>query len=177
MTPFIITTRFSYNFNKYEKRVVIMKIKDKSALIIAILIPLTVGSFSTVVSGGTSAYSVINKPASSPPAALFPIVWTILYILMGISSYLIYVSGDAGSKKALGIYPLQLMFNFFWSIIFFGFSKYLFAFLWLIALIMLIVLMIYMFYQINPIAAYLQIPYLVWCIFAAYLNFMVFKMN
>lgn len=177
MTPFIITTRFSYNFNKYEKRVVIMKIKDKSALIIAILIPLTVGSFSTVVSGGTSAYSVINKPASSPPAALFPIVWTILYILMGISSYLIYVSGDAGSKKALGIYALQLMFNFFWSIIFFGFSKYLFAFLWLIALIMLIVLMIYMFYQINPIAAYLQIPYLVWCIFAAYLNFMVFKMN
>jgi benzodiazapine receptor len=154
-----------------------MKIQNKSALIISILIPLAIGSLSALISGNMSMYSSINKPSFSPPANIFSIVWTILYILMGISSYIIYVSGNKNTTKTLSIYALQLFFNFCWSIIFFGFSQYLFAFLWLLILIILIIIMIQQFYEISPIAAYLQIPYLIWCMFAAYLNYVIFKMN
>lgn len=154
-----------------------MKNKINSHLIIAILIPLAVGSVSALLSGNMSTYSALSKPAFSPPALVFPVVWTILYILMGISSYIIYKSENPQKNKALRIYILQLVFNFFWSIIFFGFSQYLFAFLWLLILIILIVIMIYRFYHINPLAAYLQIPYLIWCLFAAYLNLMIVLMN
>lgn len=155
-----------------------MKIKDKSTLIIAILIPIAVGTLSALFSGNTAAnYSVINKPALSPPGILFPIVWTVLYILMGISSYIIYESNDPKKDSALNTYALQLFFNFFWSIIFFRLNLFFTAFVWLLVMIFLIVRMIRQFYRIKPIAAYLQIPYLVWCIFAAYLNFMVFRLN
>lgn len=154
-----------------------MKSINKSALIISILIPLAAGSLSALLSGNMSIYSSLNKPSLSPPSYIFPIVWTLLYILMGISSYIIYVSGNVNSVKALKIYALQLFFNFCWSIIFFGFSQYLFAFLWLAVLIILIIVMILQFYKISPVAAYLQIPYLLWCTFAAYLNFKIYIMN
>ena len=154
-----------------------MKIKNKSALIIAILIPIAVGTLSALFSRNISLYSTINKPPISPPGFIFPIVWIILYILMGISSYLIYESNDPNKRIALKTYAIQLFFNFWWSIIFFRFSLYLFAFLWLLALIVLISVMIYQFYQIKPISAYLQIPYLLWCIFATYLNFMIYRLN
>lgn len=154
-----------------------MKPINKSALVISILIPLAVGSLSALISGNMSTYSLLNKPSLSPPSYIFPIVWTLLYILMGISSYIIYMSGNDNSTKALKIYALQLFFNFFWSIIFFGFSQYLLAFLWLILLIILIIIMIQQFYKINSVAAYLQIPYLLWCIFAAYLNYTILLMN
>lgn len=154
-----------------------MKIKNKSELIIAILIPIAVGSLSALISGGTSLYSQINKPALSPPGYIFPIVWYILYILMGISSYIIYESNSPDKWSALKTYALQLFFNFWWSIIFFRFSLFLFAFLWLLVLIALITLMIYKFYQINRLSSYLQIPYLLWCLFAAYLNFMIYRLN
>lgn len=154
-----------------------MKNINKSALIISILIPLATGSLSVLFSGNMSMYSTLNKPALSPPPLVFPIVWTLLYILMGISSYIIYESNNKGKDKALRIYCIQLFFNFCWSIIFFGFSQYFPAFLWLIALIALIAIMIYRFYQINHLSAYLQIPYLIWCIFAGYLNLMIFLLN
>lgn len=154
-----------------------MNIKNKSALIIFILIPLAAGSLSALLSGNSAAYLALNKPPLSPPSFLFPIVWTILYILMGISSYIIYESEDPEKNKALRLYFIQLFFNFFWSIFFFGFSMYLFAFLWLLVLIILIALMIYQFHKISPVAAYLQIPYLIWCLFAAYLNFMIYQLN
>lgn len=154
-----------------------MNIKNKSSLLIAILIPLAVGSLSALLSGGMNSYAVLNKPALSPPAILFPIVWSILYVLMGISSYIIAASNSPDKKKALSVYWLQLLFNFFWSVFFFRFSLYLFSFVWLLAMIALIIIMIYRFYKISPIAAYLQIPYLIWCIFAAYLNFMVYQLN
>ena len=154
-----------------------MKIQNKSALIISILIALAVGSLSALISGNMSMYLSLNKPSFSPPPYIFSVVWTLLYILMGISSYIIFVSGNKNSANALKIYGLQLFFNFCWSIIFFGFSQYLLAFLWLIALIILIIIMIQQFYKISPIAAYLQIPYLLWCIFAAYLNFTIYKLN
>lgn len=154
-----------------------MKIKNKSAFIISILIPLTVGSLSSLFSGNASSYATLNKPAFSPPGYIFPIVWTILYILMGISSYIVYSSNSPNRLKALFLYSVQLFLNFCWSIIFFGFNLYLLAFIWLIMLILVIILMIRQFYIVSPIAAYLQIPYLLWCIFAAYLNFLIFIMN
>ena len=154
-----------------------MKIRDKSALIISILIPLTVGTMSALFSGNMSSYSILNKPAFSPPGFIFPVVWTILYILMGASSYIVYSSNSPNKPKALLIYGIQLFFNFCWSIIFFGLDLYLFAFIWLIALIFIIIIMIRQFLIVNPLSAYLQIPYLIWCIFAAYLNFSIFLLN
>ena len=148
-----------------------MKIRNKSVFIISILIPLAVGSISALISGNMSSYTALNKPAFSPPGYIFPIVWTILYILMGISSY------SPNKAKALLIYGIQLFFNFCWSILFFGFNLYLLAFIWLIALIFIIIIMIREFYAVTPLAAYLQIPYLIWCIFAAYLNLFLFIMN
>ena len=154
-----------------------MKIKNKSALIIAILIPIAVGTLSALFSGRTLLYSTINKPQISPPGYIFPVVWIILYILMGISSYLIYESDNPNARNALRAYTVQLFFNFWWSIIFFRFSLYLFAFVWLLIMIVLITIMIYKFYQINQLSSYLQIPYLLWCLFAAYLNFMIYMLN
>ena len=144
-----------------------MKIRDKSTLIISILIPLAVGTMSALFSGNMSSYSILTQPAFSPPGFIFPVVWTILYILMGASSDIVYFSNSSNKSKALLLYCIQLFFNFCWSIIFFGLDLFLFAFIWLIALILIV----------NPLSAYLQIPYLIWCIFAAYLNFSIFLLN
>ena len=154
-----------------------MNTKNKSSLVIAILIPIAVGVFSALFSGNMSVYATLNKPSLAPPGIVFPVVWTILYVLMGISSYIVWESDSADKGNALKIYALQLFFNFCWSILFFRFDLYLFAFFWLIAMIILIILMIYNFYKIKPLAAYLQISYLIWCLFAAYLNFMVYSLN
>ena len=153
-----------------------MNSKSKSSLFISILIPLAIGILSALLSGDMSD-SAFNKPPLNPPSYIFPIVWTILYILMGISSYIIYFSNNQNKDKAIKSYAIQLFFNFFWSIIFFRFSQYLIAFIWLIILIAFIIRMIYQFYKIKPLAAYLQIPYLLWCLFAAYLNFMIYLLN
>lgn len=152
-----------------------MKFKNKDTLILSILIPLAVGSLSALFSGRMDM--IMEQSALTPPAFIFPIVWTILYILMGISAYLIYSSDSPDKINALTVYALQLVFNFFWSIVFFRLSWYLFAFLWLVIMIWLIAVMIWRFYQISPLAAYLQLPYLLWCLFAAYLNFMVYRLN
>ncbi|MDF2942617.1 MAG: tspO [Herbinix sp.] len=155
-----------------------MNSKKLGPLIISILIPIALGMFASLLTKNTvTIYSQLIKPPLNPPAFIFPIVWTILYILMGISSYLIYSSNSPLKTRALNIYGAQLIFNFFWSIIFFGFNMYLLAFIWLVVLILLIIWMIVIFYRISPIAAYLQIPYLLWCLFAAYLNFMVYYLN
>lgn len=154
-----------------------MKIKfDK--LIISILIPLAVGQISALLTRSSAdTYAMLSKSPLSPPGVVFPIVWTILYILMGISCYLIITSGNENTKNALTWYALQLVLNFFWSLIFFNLHFYLFAFIWLLILIVTIIIMIIKFYKINPLAAYLQIPYLLWCIFAAYLNFSIYLLN
>ena len=154
-----------------------MNEKSRSPLIISILIPLAVGALSSLLSRSMTTYSSINRPDFSPPSYVFPIVWTILYVFMGISSYIIYDSDSPAKGRALKIYMLQLFFNFCWSIIFFRFNLYLFALIWLVVLIALICLMIKEFYKISPLAAYLQIPYLLWCVFAALLNFFIYKMN
>lgn len=151
---------------------------NKSLFIMFLLIPLAVGSISALLSGNMSgSYASFAKPSFAPPGILFPIAWTILYLLMGISSYLIVQSDHPDKCLALRIYFIQLFFNFVWSILFFGFSNYLLAFFWLLLLILLIIIMIVRFYKIKPLAAYLQIPYLLWCIFAAVLNFSVYLLN
>lgn len=148
------------------------------SFIICIFIPLAVGGLSAFLTkDAMSVYSQIIKPDFAPPAFIFGIIWTILYILMGISSYLIYTSDSPMKQSALNWYAIQLLFNFIWSIIFFNYQNYLFAFLWLIALILCICIMIYKFYKIRPISAYLQIPYLLWCIYAACLNFFIYLLN
>ncbi|MDO4555209.1 MAG: TspO/MBR family protein [Lachnospiraceae bacterium] len=153
------------------------KNQNASSLILFILIPIAVGTLSSLLSGNMTLYASFNKPPFSPPAFLFPIVWTVLYILMGISAYIICQKGGAETEKALKTYVLQLFFQFFWSILFFRFEMYFTAFLWLLLLIILIIMMIYYFYKISPAAAYLQIPYLLWCLFAAYLNLMIVLLN
>lgn len=152
--------------------------KSKTNLIIAILIPLAVGAVSAYISrGGMEAYKMVRQPPLSPPDIVFPIVWTILYILMGISSYMIYTSDSRKKDNALKWYGIQLTLNFFWSIIFFRFMLFLPAFIWLVIMIIAIGIMIYKFFGIKPVAAYLNIPYILWCIFAAYLNFGVYILN
>ena len=154
-----------------------MKIKWKT-LFISIAIPLLVGLLSSLLTfSNMSTFQTINKPPGSPPAYLFPIVWTILYILMGIASYLVYTSHYYNRYNVLFIYELQLIFNFFWSIIFFNYQAYLFAFVWLVILWILVLITTIQFYKINKFAGILMIPYLLWITFAGYLNFMIYLLN
>ena len=129
------------------------------------------GTVSALVSGGFSGfYSQLERPALSPPAWVFPVVWTILYTLMGISAYMIYSSGNDDRKKALTVYWIQLGVNFLWSIVFFRFGLLNASVAVIIALLILIAVMIKMFRDIRSAAGYINIPYLVWVAFAAYLN-------
>lgn len=156
-----------------------MKI-DKSLLIRSIALPLLVGVVAGLLSRGAMMdFEALNQPPLSPPAWLFPVVWTILYTLMGISAYLIKTSDANPEEKsdALTLYHYQLIVNFLWPIFFFNFGWYLFAFFWLLLLWILVILMIRQFDKISKPAAYLNIPYLLWLTFAAYLNFGVWWLN
>ena len=152
-------------------------IKWKS-LLINIAIPLAIGGIAGLITNnGMEDYNNVVKPALSPPDWLFPVVWTILYALMGISTYLIYEKDKDINKKAFIVYALQLALNFIWPIFFFGFKAYLFSFIILILLIIFVVTMIACFYKENKTAGFLQIPYLLWLVFAAYLNLSVYLLN
>lgn len=149
-----------------------MKIQFKT-LIICIAVPLLTGGIAALLTrNGMEAFATVNKPPLSPPGFLFPVVWTILYTLMGIASYLVFCSGQNNEDitDALIVYALQLTFNFFWSFFFFGLEWYLFSFFWLLLLWGLILYTILLFYRLSQTAAYLLIPYLLWVTFAGYLN-------
>ena len=128
---------------------------------------------------GTRLYStVMAKPPLSPPAVVFPIVWTILYILMGIGAARVWLSPDSEDRrKGLNVFVAQLIVNFFWSLIFFNARAYGFALLWLILLWGLVLWMILLFRKTDTAAAWLQVPYLLWVSFAAYLNWGVWMLN
>lgn len=149
--------------------------------VISVAIALGVGGLSAfLTSGNMDIYSRIEQPPLAPPAILFPIVWTILYVLMGISAAMVCKEKDRKPdevRNALIVYGISLFFNFFWSIIFFNMQAYLFAFIWILLLLAVIVAMIILFKRISPLAAYLQIPYLLWVAFAAYLNFAIYLLN
>lgn len=152
--------------------------KVDKEFIISIAIPLVVGFISGLLSmGGMREFNTLIKPLLAPPGFLFPIVWTILYVLMGISSYYIYTENDYHSNCCLKIYAINLFVNFLWSPIFFGLNLRLFALIWIILLDIVVVYMILCFYKVNKKAAYLQIPYLIWCLFATYLNLMFYLLN
>ena len=128
---------------------------------------------------GSQLYSqTIVKPPLSPPAMVFPIVWGILFVLMGIGAARIYLAEPSPERtRGLRIFLLQLAFNFFWSILFFNFQVFGIALIWLLILWGLILWMIFTFRQVDPLAAWLQVPYLLWVSFAAYLNFGVWRLN
>lgn len=129
--------------------------------------------------GGMESYpSAVQQPILSPPPEVFPIVWTILYVLMGIGSARIFLAEPSAVRtKGLFLFGVQLGFNFFWSILFFNLRLFAAAFFWLAAMWILILKMIQAFYQVDRPAAWLQIPYILWVTFAAYLNAGVWILN
>ena len=155
-----------------------MENKINKEFIISLVIPSVVGLISGLLSmGGIKSFDLLNKPPLAPPGFIFGIIWPILYILMGISSYLIYQENDYRSECCLKIYLLNLFVNFLWSPIFFGLGLRLFALIWIIVLDIVVFFMILCFYKVNKKAAYYQIPYLIWIIFATYLNLMFYILN
>ena len=147
-------------------------------LLLFLAIPLVAGGLATLLSGGMDSYQVMNQPPLSPPGWIFPVVWTVLYLLMGIGAARVSLSAPSPERsKGLNLFIVQLVVNFFWSLIFFNARAYGFAFLWLLLLWVLVALMILSFRKIDPIAAWLQLPYLLWLTFAAYLNAGVWYLN
>ena len=145
-----------------------------------ILVAEAVGGLSAwLTREGTKVFSeTVAQPPLSPPMLLFPIVWGILYLLMGISAARIYLEPPSLSRsRGLNLYVAQLIVNFFWSLIFFNARAFGFAFFWLLLLWVLVLLMILTFRKTDPIAAWLQVPYLLWLTFAAYLNLGVWLLN
>ena len=148
---------------------------------IAIAIPLTVGIASAAITKDSmEVYSRLNSPPLSPPSWLFPIVWTILFVLMGISSAMIFRKRNKNpeeAKKGLTYYAVSLVLNFSWSIIFFNLQAAFFALIILIALLYCIIKTILEYRKIWNIPAYLQIPYAIWVLFAGYLNAGIWLLN
>lgn len=146
---------------------------------VSLAVTLITGGVSALLTNmGMDSYRQAVKPELTPPEIVFPIVWTVLFILMGISAARVWLTPDSKAKaQGLRLYLLQLGANFVWSILFFNLQVYGLAFFWLIFLWLLILLMIIAFSKSDRLAAYLQIPYLLWVSFAGYLNFMVWMLN
>lgn len=149
------------------------------AYLFFILLCLGVGILSGLLSRkGIAAYEGVEKSALTPPAFVFPVVWTVLYILMGIGAARVWLTGKSEDRTtAMGFFAFQLIVNFFWSLFFFNRMAYAFAFWWLILLWALILCMILSFRRLDRPAALLQIPYLLWVAFAGYLNYAVWQLN
>ena len=148
-------------------------------LLICLAIPLAIGGLSALLSGGMSAYKEFNQPPLSPPGWVFPVVWSILYLLMGYASWRVLVSSKEEPliRKALTIYGIQLFLNFLWSPVFFGLRWYLTAFFLLIGLWIAIFITMRKFLRVDEKAGDLLLPYLLWVCFAAYLNLGVYLLN
>ena len=142
----------------------------------SIIIPILVGGIVGILISGSMDYNELKKPFLAPPSIVFPIVWTILYILMGVS-YGILKSNDFVDSKIDSIYYLQLLVNALWPIAFFILKWRLFAAFWIILLAILVFVMIIRFYRKNKTAGLLQIPYLLWTVFATYLNISIYLLN
>jgi len=147
-------------------------------LLIFVISTEIVGAFSALLSGGyTELYAELIRPPLSPPALVFPIVWTILYALMGISAYQVWRYDTLSSRRAVGVYAIQLAINFSWSIIFFRFEALFLAAVVAVLLFISVGAMVYLFRRIDRKAAHLQLPYLVWSLFAAYLAIGTYLLN
>lgn len=155
-----------------------MKI-DWKKLLICLGIPLAVGGLSALLSGGMDTYQTLNQPPFAPPGWVFPVAWTVLYLLMGYASYRVLTSGADKEKirEALLLYAGQLALNFLWSPVFFGLQWRLVAFFILIGLWVLILLTIRAFSKIDERAGDLLLPYILWVTFAGYLNMGAYLLN
>ena len=153
-----------------------MKINWKK-LILFIIITFVIGGLFSILTNQSDFYASLEKPILSPPGILFPVVWSILYLLMAASLYIVSESDSLDKDNSYIIYIAQLVTNSLWTLLFFGLKLKLFSFLWIILLIVLVVIMIIRFYRINRVAGLLQIPYLIWLIFAAYLNLGIYILN
>lgn len=142
----------------------------------SILIPITVGIVVGLITSSSIDYNTLQKPPFSPPGIAFPIVWTILYTFMGIS-YGILKSKKLINKQIDLVYYAQLTVNALWSIIFFSLKLRLFAFIWILILDLLVILMIIRFYKKAKLSGLLQIPYLLWALYASYLNLFTYILN
>ena len=155
------------------------KIRIKE-LVLALAIPLAVGGLSAFITrDAMKNFERMRQPPLSPPSWLFPVVWTLLFILMGIASYRIYISSASQPRRerALTVYAIQLAMNFAWTIFFFSLGLYLTAFIWLLILWVLIIACAVLFYYIDRTAGKLLIPYILWTTFAGYLNFGIYLLN
>ncbi len=154
-----------------------MKKRDWKRLIIIIVITFLVGSFFSILTmNNMETFKALEKPVNVP-GFIFPVIWSILYLLMGISCYIITTKDDENKDDAIVWYVIQLVINSFWSLIFFGFNAYLFAFIWLLLLLISIIIMIIKFYKISKLAAYLNVFYILWVLFAGYLNLSIYFLN
>jgi len=150
--------------------------KKYKSLILNIAVPLAVGLVSGLLTmGAMEDFSALNQPPLSPPGWLFPVVWTILYVLMGVSSW--RIANRNRQATALTVYYVSLVFNFFWSIFFFVCQMWLFALIWLLILWILILIYTVGYFRIDRLAGWLQVPYAVWCAFAIYLNLGIVILN
>ena len=157
-----------------------MKGKNWKTLLLCLVIPLAAGGIGALLAGGFSgSYEAMYKPLLSPPGWVFPVVWTLLYLLMGYASYLVYISEAAMPRKrrALTVYGVQLIINLLWPLFFFRLGWYTFAFIWLLLLIAAVLLCRMLFRYIEKRAGDLLLPYLIWLFFAAYLNLGVAILN
>ena len=136
-----------------------------------IAIPLLIGGLSALITmGNMQLFDSINKPPLAPPKWLFPVVWTILYIMMGIASYFLYKADSEEGREALVLYGIQLFFNFWWSIIFFNLKAYWFAAIWLFTMWIIILILLIKSKKIDVRSFWLLLPYFLWTTFAFYLN-------
>ena len=155
-----------------------MKKISLGSLILCIAIPLGVGGLAALLTGaGADFYSSVKMPPLSPPSWLFPVVWTILYILMGVSLYLVRQSACDGKRSSYILFGAQLAVNFIWSLVFFNARAFLLAGVLIVVLWALILAMLSSFHRCRPAAGYLQVPYFLWVTFAAYLTWSIYSLN
>lgn len=157
-----------------------MKLHRPGLLAFAVILPLFTGGLSAILAGDMmKEYFFMNKPALSPPGWIFPIVWSFLYIMMGLASYLVMSSGANRVllSRAIIFYGAQLLLNFLWSLLFFNHSLYLAAFVELIAMWVTVVITAVMFFRASKAAGILMVPYILWLTFAGYLNFAVYRLS
>lgn len=152
---------------------------NRKKLLISLAIPLATGGLSALLSGGMDSFRALRQPPLSPPGWLFPPVWTVLYLLMGYAAYRVLTSEAAPRdiRSALTLYGIQLLFNLLWSPVFFGLQWRLAALFILLILWVFILLTVRAFHRIDPKAADLLLPYLLWVTFAGYLNFGIYVLN
>lgn len=140
------------------------------------MLPLIIGGIVGILTSGSMDYNDLVKPVLSPPEIVFPIAWTIIYLLIGISYMLLKEKGEV-SKETKQLYFIQLLFNYLWTFIFFVFRLRLLSVLWIIILDVLVIVMTYQFYKQDKLSSILLIPYVLWLLFATYLNISIYFLN